>query len=153
MSKGAQASIIGKIRNDGQYIVHNGKEEIVNAPAAEITEGFLYDRPYEARKQRFTEPDIPDPSDYNVILLKILSHENMASREPIFETYDKQVQGRVYIETGLADAGIVAPFNSEKYPEEIRNIGIALSSDHNPSHGLILSLIHISETTRRRGIA
>ncbi len=137
VSKGAQASIIGKIRNDGQYIVHNGKEEIVNAPAAEITEGFLYDRPYEARKQRFTEPDIPDPSDYNEILLKILSHENMASREPIFETYDKQVQGRVYIETGLADAGIIAPFNSENYPEEIRNIGIALSSDHNPRHGLI----------------
>ena len=137
VSEGAQASVIGRIRNDGQYIVHNGDEEIVNAPAAEVTEGFLYDRPYAARKQHFTEPEINDPSDYNEILLKILAHENMASREPIFETYDKQVQGRIHTETGLADAGIMAPLNSENYPEEIRNVGIALSTDHNPRHGLI----------------
>ena len=137
VSEGARASVIGKIRNDGQYIVHNGEEEIINAPAAEVTEGFLYDRPYEARKQRFTEPEILEPSDYNEILLKILSHENMASREPVFETYDKQVQGRIHTETGLADAGVMAPFNSENYPEEIRNVGIALSTDHNPRYGLI----------------
>jgi phosphoribosylformylglycinamidine synthase len=31
----------------------------------------------------------------------------------------------------------MAPFNSEKYPEEIRNVGIALSTDHNPRYGLI----------------
>ena len=61
----------------------------------------------------------------------------MASREPVFEQYDKQVQGRIYTETGLADAGVMAPFNSEKYPEEIRNIGIALSTDHNPRYGII----------------
>jgi phosphoribosylformylglycinamidine synthase len=29
------------------------------------------------------------------------------------------------------------PFNSEKYPEEIRKVGIALSTDHNPRYGLI----------------
>lgn len=137
VSKGAQASVVGRIRNDGQYIVHNGEEEIINAPAAEITKGFLYDRPYKSRQQRFSEPDIPEPYDFNETLLKILAHENMASREPIFEAYDKQVQGRVYTETGLADAGVLAPFNSKNYPEEIRNIGIALSTDQNPRHGLI----------------
>jgi phosphoribosylformylglycinamidine synthase len=31
----------------------------------------------------------------------------------------------------------MAPFNSENYPEEIRNVGIALSTDHNPRYGLI----------------
>ena len=137
VSEGAQASVIGKIRNDGQYIVHNGNEEILNALAAEVTEGFLYDRPYEARENIFTEPDIPEPSDYNQTLLNILSHENMASREPVFESYDKQVQGRIHTETGLADSGVMAPFNSENYPEEIRNVGIALSTDHNPRYGLI----------------
>ena len=137
VSEGARASVIGKIRNDGQYIVHNGNDEIVNAPAAEVTEGFLYDRPFEARDQHFIEPDIPEPSDYNQALLDILSHENMASRKPVFESYDKQVQGRIYTETGLDDAGVMAPFNSENYPEEIRNVGIALSTDHNPRYGLI----------------
>ena len=137
VSEGARATVVGKIRNDGQYIVHNGDEEIVNAPAAEVTEGFLYNRPYEARENNFTEPDIPEPSDYNETLLNILSHENMASREPIFEQYDKQVQGRIHTETGLADSGVMAPFNSENYPEEIRKVGIALSTDHNPRYGLI----------------
>jgi len=137
VSEGAQASVIGKIRSDGQYIVHNGDEEIVNAPAAEVTEGFLYNRPFEAREKNVTEPHIPDPADYNQTLLDILAHENMASREPVFEQYDKQVQGRVHTETGLADSGVMAPFNSENYPEEIRNVGIALSTDHNPRYGLI----------------
>ena len=137
VSEGAQASVIGKIRKDGQYIVHNGDDEIVNAPAPEVTEGFLYNRPYEARMKNYTEPNILEPTDYNKVLLDILSHENMASREPIFEQYDKQVQGRVHTETGQADSGVMAPFNSEKYPEEIRNVGIALSTDHNPRYGLI----------------
>ena len=137
VSTGARASVVGKIRNDGQYIVHNGDEEIVNATAKEVTEGFLYDRPYEARKNNFVEPNLPEPTNYNQVLLDVLSHENMASREPIFEQYDKQVQSRIHTETGLADAGVMAPFNSEKYPEEIRNVGIALSTDHNPRYGLI----------------
>ena len=137
VSAGSMASIIGKIRNDGQYIVHNGNEEIVNAPAKDITEGFLYNRPFEQRETTFAEPNLSEPLDYNQVLLNILSHENMASREPVFEQYDKQVQGRTQMETGVADAGVMSPFNSEKYPSEIREVGIALSTDHNPRHGLI----------------
>ena len=137
VSAGSMASIIGKIRNDGQYIVHNGNEEIVNAPAKDVTEGFLYNRPFEQREITFAEPNLSEPLDYNQVLLNILSHENMASREPVFEQYDKQVQGRTQMETGVADAGVMAPFNSEKYPSEIRDVGIALSTDHNPRHGLI----------------
>ena len=137
VSQGAMASIVGKIRDDGQYIVHNGPEEIVNAQASQVTKGFLYDRPYEMREEDFSEPDLPEPFDYDKILLDILSHENMASREPIYEKYDKQVQGRVYRETGEADSGVLAPFNSESYPKEIRKTGIALSTDHNPRHGIL----------------
>ena len=137
VSHGARASIIGKIRDDGQYIVHNGKEEIVNAPASEVTKGFLYDRLTEPIKKDPKEPLLSEPSDYNSVLLKLLSHENISSRQPLFEQYDKQVQGRVILETGLADSGVVAPFNSENYPEEIRETGIALSTDHNPRYGLI----------------
>ena len=136
VSKGACASVVGKIRKDGQYIVHNADEEIVNAKAKEVTEGFLYNRPYEVRNSNFVEPNFTEPTDYNQVLVDILSHENMASREPIFEQYDKQVQGRIHTETGLGDSGVMAPFNSENYPKEIRNVGIALSTDHNPRYGL-----------------
>ncbi|MBF88616.1 MAG: phosphoribosylformylglycinamidine synthase II [Candidatus Marinimicrobia bacterium] len=137
VSKGAKASVIGKVRRDGQYIVYNGIEKIVTAPAAQVTKGFLYDRPYEPIVKKIPTPNIPLISDYNNILLDLLSHENIASRAPIFEQYDKQVQGRVHTEAGLADAGIMSPFNSDDYPEEIRKTGIAVSTDHNPRYGLI----------------
>ena len=137
VSKGAQASVIGRIREDGQYIVYNGDEEIVNAPASEITKGFLYDRPAKPEKKEHKEPNIPILDNYNSVLIDLLSHENISSREPIYEQYDKQVQGRIMVETGSADAGVLAPFNSKDYPEEIRNTGIALSTDHNPLYGLI----------------
>ncbi|MBH09853.1 MAG: phosphoribosylformylglycinamidine synthase II [Candidatus Marinimicrobia bacterium] len=137
VSGGAQASVIGKIRNDGNYIVHNGDEEIINAPAEKITKGFLYDRPYKECKKKVFEPIISEPYNYNKTLLNILSHENLASRKIIYEKYDKQVQGRVLIEAGKADSGVIMPFNNENFPEEIQNVGIALSTDHNPLYGLI----------------
>ena len=67
----------------------------------------------------------------------MISHENIASRAVVFESYDKQVQGRTIIESGMSDAGVMAPFNSDEYPEEIRKVGIALSTDHNPSQSKI----------------
>ncbi|HCW75322.1 MAG TPA: phosphoribosylformylglycinamidine synthase subunit PurL [Candidatus Marinimicrobia bacterium] len=137
ISVGAKASKIGKIRADGQFVVRKGSTEIVNAPAVEVTKGFLYNRPVQKPKMSFSEPDFPEPTDYNAILLKILAHENVASREVIFETYDKTVQGRTTIEAGRGDAGLMQPFNSDDYPEEIRKTGIALTTDQNPSYGKI----------------
>ena len=75
------------------------------------------------------EPLINQISDYNQLLLRCLSHENFASREPIFEKYDKQVQGRSIMESGQNDAGILAPFNSDDYPEEIQDIEEALKKE------------------------
>src|SRR3990167_1102539 len=51
--------------------------------------------------------------------------------------YDKQVQGRTIIEAGAADAGVMQPFNEEKYPDEIRLTGIALSLDQCPRYNKI----------------
>ncbi|MFQ6605378.1 MAG: phosphoribosylformylglycinamidine synthase subunit PurL [Fidelibacterota bacterium] len=137
VSNGARAQVIGKIRGDGQYIVHYRNEEIVNADAAVVTRGFLYQRLFADPDRTFREPSLSEPEDYTAILMQLLAHENIASREPVFKTYDKQVQGRTGIESGQADAGVMLPFNSEDYPEEIRATGIALSVDHNPRYGEI----------------
>lgn len=137
ISEGAEARVIGKIHSDKNYVVHANGVEIVNAPAPMVTKGFLYDRPVKAPQHKLTEPNLPEPADYNSILLNLLAHENIASREPVFETYDKQVQGRTVVEAGVSDAGLLQPFNSARYPEEIRATGIALSTDHNPRYGKI----------------
>lgn len=137
ISKGARASVIGKIRNDDQFIVTYKGEEIVHAKASDVTNGLLYNRPYTDPKKQNSEPTLPEPKNYNEVFLKILSHENVASREPIYERYDKNVQGITVVEPGEADAGVLQPFKDEQYPAEIRQTGVALSVDHNPRYSQV----------------
>lgn len=137
VSEGARAAVIGKIRNDGLYVVKNHGKEIVRAKAEDVTKGILYDRPYTVKTTSTKEPNLKAPTNFNKILLQLLAHENIASREPIFETYDKQVQGRTIIEAGWADAGVMQPFSEDKYPPEIRQVGVALSLDQNPRYNKI----------------
>ena len=137
VSKLAQASVVGKIKNKKQYIVHSGEDVIVDAPAEMVTKGFNYNRDIKKPKLNLKEPDLQEPQNYNVVLQELLTHENICSRSSIYETYDKQVQGRTVFEPGEADAGVLAPFNNSNYPEEIRQIGIAHSTDHNPTYGKI----------------
>ena len=137
VSEGACAAIIGKIRNDGMYVVNYQGRELVRAKVPDVTKGIVYSRPFVSKETIIQEPDLAPPTDYNVILLQLLGHENIASRAPVFETYDKQVQGRTHIEAGWADAGVMQPFNEDKYPEEIRKTGIALSLDQNPLYNKI----------------
>jgi phosphoribosylformylglycinamidine synthase II len=137
VSEGACASVIGKIRTDGLYVVNHQGKELVRAQAHDVTKGILYDRPYVTKSQSHSEPVLPAPDNYNELLIKLLAHENIASRLPVYETYDKQVQGRTILEAGWADAGVMAPFNEDKYPEEIRHVGVALSLDQNPRYNKI----------------
>ena len=137
VSDGAMASQIGKIRSDGQYVVHYNGETIVDAKANQVTRGFLYERKFTAINKKDDTPELSQVKDYGSVLLKLLSHENIASRKTVYDKYDKQVQGRTMIESGLADSGVMAPFNSKNYPKEIRQTGIALSTDHNPLYGMV----------------
>lgn len=137
VSEGACAAVIGKIRTDGLYVVNHRGKNIVSAKAQDVTKGILYDRPFSNKPQLEREPTLSSEKNFNSILLQLLAHENIASRAAIIETYDKQVQGRTVIEAGWADAGVMQPFNEEKYPEEIRSVGVALSLDHNPRYNKI----------------
>lgn len=139
VSTGARASVIGKVTVGGQYTVNYQGEKIVDARASDITEGLRYDREIKAPISKFQEPPrlrSGQPEDFNEILLKILAHENIASRACVYEKYDKTVQGLTIIEPGAADAGVMAPLIDEVAPE-VNNIGIALSVDSNPFYGKI----------------
>ena len=137
VSEGAMASVIGKIRDDGKYIVHYKNEVIVDAEAKQVTKGFLYDRKHSPASKETDDPKIVNINDFNQVCLQLLSHENIASKKVIYDKYDKQVQGRTVFESGEADCGLLAPFNSDEFPNEIRKTGIALSTDHNPLYGKV----------------
>jgi phosphoribosylformylglycinamidine synthase subunit PurL len=74
---------------------------------------------------------------FNQILLDILAHENVACRAPVYENFDKNVQGISVIEAGEADAAVMQPFKYDNYPAEIQQTGLVFKQDNNPNYGKI----------------
>ena len=137
VSVGAQASIVGKIIDEKHYTVYYKNKKIVDGPIEKINEGFVYDRPMSQIDVQQSNEALPKNIDYNNLILKILSHENVASRAVVYESYDKNVQGRVVNERGKTNAGVVAPFDSKRFPEEIKDDCFSATLAHNPSIGKI----------------
>lgn len=131
VSEGAQAGIIGKVQT-GNYQVFWKGEKILDAKASDVTEGLKYKRKMQKMEKKLKEPKLPEPEDYNSALLDLLKHENIANRKCVYENYDKHVQGLTVIESGMADAGVMAPLLDQK-----SKVGAALSVDGNPRYGRI----------------
>ncbi|MDP2625143.1 MAG: phosphoribosylformylglycinamidine synthase subunit PurL [Candidatus Peregrinibacteria bacterium] len=137
IASNAHASVVGKVTH-GNYILKYKGEVLVDAKATDITEGLKYDRPIKDPQRNFEEPEFDQPEDLSAVLKLVLSSENVASRQPIYERYDKNVQGQSVIESGQADAGLIAPFrNREDVLAETQKIGVALSVDSNPRQAKI----------------
>lgn len=134
---GAQATVIGRLRKDDQYIVHYHDERVVQAKASDITQGILYDRPWQNKTPPLHETPHTPPDNLNDLFAQLLTHPNIASRAPIYENYDKQVQGRTFSERAIAESGLLTPFNEEKYPAEIRNTTVTLGVAQNPHYNEI----------------
>lgn len=130
----ARASRIGRVTR-GNYVLKYHGEVMCDAKSEDITEGFLYDRPYETVQKSLAEPEFEMPTDMGALLLDILSSENIAFRKSIYEKYDKQVQGYVMIETGEADASVVRPFLDHEELGEKRHAGLASAVAGNPFYG------------------
>ena len=137
VSVGAMASVVGKIINEKHYTVFYKDKKLVDGPIEKINEGFVYNRPMSEKKTQIENDPLPEKIDYNDLMLKILSHENVASRAPVYESYDKNVQGRVVNERGKTNAGVIAPFDSNKFPKEIKGDCFSAALAHNPSIGKI----------------
>ena len=137
VSVGAMASVVGKIINEKHYTVFYKDKKLVDGPIEKINEGFVYNRPMSEKKTQLENDPLPEKINYNNLMLKILSHENVASRAPVYESYDKNVQGRVVNERGGTNAGVVAPFDSKKFPKEIKDDCFSAALAHNPSIGKV----------------
>jgi phosphoribosylformylglycinamidine synthase subunit PurL len=147
ISKGAMASVVGKIKEGGQFTVFFNGEKIVDAKASDVTAGIVSERKFENRDKNLKEQEINFngdvvtingiTKDLNQIALEILGHQNIACRVPVYENFDKNVQGISVIEAGEADAAVLQPFKYDNYPTEIRQTGIVFKQDNNPSYGSI----------------
>ena len=132
----AQAKVIGKIIKDSHYTVYANNKKIVDGPIKKINEGFVYRRPLKSIKTVKKNSPLPAIKNYNDTIVSLLKNENIASRVSVYECYDKNVQGRVVLERGTSEAGVVAAFNNS-FPQEIRGVGFSAALAHNPKIGKI----------------
>lgn len=128
--RGARASVIGRVRDDDQFVVRQIGNIVCQAKIKDVTEGVRYDREAKAPDLQFTEPDVAEPADYNDALKRLLGAPNLASKSAIYRYYDSEVQGNTVIRPGEADASLIAPLDGCL-------AGMALSVDGNPFYGKI----------------
>jgi phosphoribosylformylglycinamidine synthase II len=105
---------IGEVTNDGKVTVYyRGKLE-ANVPAETLVLGGgapVYERKskepgYFEELRAFDFSKLPEPEDYNKVLLKLLSSPNIANRKWVYEQYDTQVRTNTLVLPG-GDASVV----------------------------------------------
>ncbi|HET9950343.1 MAG TPA: phosphoribosylformylglycinamidine synthase subunit PurL [Candidatus Eisenbacteria bacterium] len=123
----ARAAVVGRVRTDGRYRILRGGQTVCDTPVEVITAGIQHDRPRRPRPAAPAESPLPPVrvDEHEALFRKLIASPNLASREPIVRYYDTEVQGRIVIRAGEADAGVLAPIPGS-------SLGAAITVDGNP---------------------
>jgi phosphoribosylformylglycinamidine synthase subunit PurL len=108
---GLVGAVIGRVAHHGELRVKESGEVVGSVPAEHLTDAPVYERdvarpPYLDEVERLDLATIPEPKNYNEILLRMLAHPNLCSRRSIFEQYDHQVGTDTVVLPG-ADAAVM----------------------------------------------
>jgi phosphoribosylformylglycinamidine synthase len=131
-----EATLIGKFTNDGKLTLRYDGQEVGKLDMEFLHNGVpKYSRQAVWKRPVPSEPNLPEKTDYNEDLMRILSSYNVASKEWVIRQYDHEVQGGSVIKPltgvendGPGDAAVIQPrFDSEK--------GLAISCGMNPMYG------------------
>jgi len=104
-------AVVGRVAGHGDLrVIHNG-EIVGTVPAEHLADAPVYER--DVIRPRYLDAvleldleELPEPEDYNAVLLKMLGHPNLRSRRPIFTQYDHQVGTDTVVLPG-ADAAVM----------------------------------------------
>jgi phosphoribosylformylglycinamidine synthase len=122
---GARAAVVGRVRADERYRILKSGQAVCDSPVEVITAGIEHKRPERPRPAPADGVVLPPIQDHEEFLRRMTASPNLASREPIIRYYDTEVQGRVVIRAGEADASVLAPVPGAK-------LGAAITVDGNP---------------------
>jgi phosphoribosylformylglycinamidine synthase subunit PurL len=104
-------AVVGRVADHGDLrVIHDG-EVVGTVPAEHLADAPVYERDvvrprYLDDVQELDLDELPEPEDYNAVLLKMLGHPNLRSRRPIFTQYDHQVGTDTVVLPG-ADAAVM----------------------------------------------
>jgi phosphoribosylformylglycinamidine synthase len=127
---GVPFAVIGKVTGDGMVRVKDGDKLEAEVPAKALAEGPVYTREekkpaYLAEVNKLDLSSVPQPKDLNDVLLKLLSHPTIASKEWVFKKGDPKLGKTIPVGPG-SDAGVMAVPGSKK--------GVAATTDCNGSY-------------------
>jgi phosphoribosylformylglycinamidine synthase subunit PurL len=129
-----QAVVIGRVTGDGIFRARWHGTEVVEIPVEPVsTQAPVYRRPAEEPKnlnelQELTIASVPEPQDYNHVLLQLLASPNLCSKRWVYRQYDSLVRGHTVIGPG-SDAAVLRLKGSPK--------GLAVTVDCNSRYCLL----------------
>ncbi len=122
---GARAAVVGRVLQEGTYRILRGGQAVCDAPVEVITAGIEHRRPERPRAPRPAETPLPPVRDHGALFRSLIGSPNLGSRAPILRYYDTEVQSRMVIRAGEADASVMAPIPGAP-------LGCALTVGGNP---------------------
>lgn len=113
-----EASVVGRFVEGGKIVVSTR-----NRIVCDLDLGFLFNPPKIMIKARLPEMakfelKVEEPRDIGETLLKLLSDQNVRSREEVIRTYDHEVRGCTAVkplygeESGPSDASVIKPLRN-----------------------------------------
>jgi phosphoribosylformylglycinamidine synthase len=108
---GLNASVIGKVTNDGLVTIRDNGKIVAQIKAHSLTQAPIYDMPYKKPRHlrelnKFSINKIPEPKDYNKVLLKLLAAPSITNKAWVYEQYDHMVQTNTVVLPG-SDAAVL----------------------------------------------
>ena len=130
---GLSAAYIGTLNDSGRVVVKDGGVVEADVSAKSLADDCptyylnAAEPEYIARVQNADLSQLPEPDDYNAVLLSLLSSPSIASKRWVWEQYDTSVQTQTETGPGRGDAAVLS----------VREAGgrrIALTTDCNPRY-------------------
>jgi phosphoribosylformylglycinamidine synthase len=127
---GIGGTVVGSVAGHGDLRVIEDGEVVGTVPAEHLADAPAYEREvvrpaYLDEIQKFDVAEIPEPEDFNEVLLEMLSHPNLRSRRSIFTQYDHEVGTNTVVLPG-ADAAVLRVKGTER--------GFAVTTDGRGRH-------------------
>ncbi len=125
------ADAVGVVTDDGRVRIRDGSTLVVDVPTDLLTEGCPTYTPSaiesaETIERRAFDPrQVPDiaPVDVVAALTRLLSHPDIASKRPVWETYDHTIGTNTVLGPGVGDAAVLRVRGTRR--------GVALTTDCN----------------------
>ena len=130
---GLSAEVIGTVTDGGTVVIRDEGEIAAQVPAKSLTDdcptySLAASEPaYIQEVQSADLSGLPEPDDYNAVLLKLLSSPSIASKRWVYDQYDSMVQTQTAVLPGAADAAVLRL-------RETGGKGLALTTDCNPRY-------------------